>query len=404
MTQSAPKRYAHALIRHFVIFALFLPAFYSGYQNEYYQDLFITNIISVLFILTIWGKWTINLKRNLDCIIGITAGIVLYIIANQYIFRQYSEYYFWKNYVPNVVIAFVLFLTLLSIKDYMCIFTDKFLRFTIGAILLTNLIAIAFRLQGYSRIRFMNLTCEKYPVNPDFDHYSWLYYDYSEYALILLVCMAFFMVYRSLFKKVWIYALSQLVLLVGLCLTKSSTFLLAAGIMFGCDFVHFLLKRFRVKRKYVLCSLPVALILGCVLLAVLFTQVESFHTKYLIWKGNWQVILDNPPGLSSSFGALLYDIENVALQQNQAHNVFLNHMLRYSLPVGLVYTLMYAIIVVCSFIRHPNYRTLGIWGALLLTMNMEYSLQTMNLPFMLFMIYCLFFRTNVAEKERGESN
>ena len=401
MTESAPKRYAHALIRHLMVFGLFLPAYYSGYQNEYYHDIFLTNIIAILFIVTIFSKWTLDLKHNLDCIIGIGAGIVLYNIANQYNFKQYEGYYFWKNYVPNVTIAFLFFLTLLLIKDYQKIITDKFIRFAIGTIVLNNLLAIVFRLQGYSRIRIMNLTHEKYPVNPTFDHYSWLYFDYSEYAFILLLCMAFLIVYKPLFKNIWLYSLSQVILLVALYLTKSSTFLLAAGILFGCELIHYLLNRFHIARKYILYSLPVALLLGCVVLLVLFTQVDSFHMKYLIWKGNWKVILDNPPGLSSAFGALLYDIENVPLQQNQAHNVFLNHMLRYSLPVGLVYTLLFAVIVVCSFIRHPNYRTLGIWGALLLTLNMEYSLQELHLPFVLFMLYCIFFRTDKRKSEHS---
>lgn len=400
MTQSAPKRYAHTLIKHFIIIALFMPAFFSKYGNAYYQDLFLTGIIAFLVAINIFSKWTLNFKRNLGCVIGLTVCLILYNAVSFYNYSHHTDLLYWKSYQLNVSVAFVFFIALLTARDHQSIVTDKVIKLAIYTIILNNLVGFYFRAQGYSSIHMTNLTYTKNPLNPTTNNaFSWLYYDASEYALILLLCMAFFMVYKDHFRNIWTYILSQVILLIGLCLTKSGTFLLAAAILFGCQLVHYLLTRFQVKQKYILLSLPIVLVLGGIIFYYLFTHVDSFITKYHIWKGNWELLMTDTQGLRTAFGPLKYEVENVSIPLNQAHNVFLNHMLRYSLPVGTLYTIMFLIIIICSFVRNPNYLSLGIWIALLIPMNMDYALQTLNLPFMLFMIYCIFFRKDAKKGE-----
>ena len=107
------------------------------------------------------------------------------------------------------------------------------------------------------------------------------------------------------------------------------------------------------------------------------------------------MLLEDPVGLGTTFGPLKYYVSNVDTPINQAHNIFLNHMLRYSLPVGILYAAMFLIIIVFSIVRKPNYLTVGLWIGLLIPMNMDYSLQTLNLPLALFMIYCIFFHRDL---------
>ena len=104
------------------------------------------------------------------------------------------------------------------------------------------------------------------------------------------------------------------------------------------------------------------------------------------------MLLKDPFGLGTSFGPTIYYVEGVIQPLNQAHNVFLNHMLRHSLQVGVLFTILFLVIILCSLLHRPTYQSIGIWTALLIPLNMNYSLHTVHLPFTLFMIYCIFFR------------
>ena len=97
MKQAAPKRYAHAYIRHFIIFSLFFPMFYSFFRHDYYQDVFPANIIALLFIINIVHKWTFDFRRNKYCVIALSVGLVLYNALSFYNYHRYTDVYFWKT-------------------------------------------------------------------------------------------------------------------------------------------------------------------------------------------------------------------------------------------------------------------------------------------------------------------
>ena len=391
MNDTSPKRYAHALIRHFIIFSLFLPAFYSEYNNAFYQDIFLSNILAAFFVINILMHWKLDFRQNTVCTILLTLTLLLYNTASIMNYHLNKDLVSWKSYQVNVTIAFLFFLVLLLLKDSLCIVSDNVIRLIIRVCLLHNLTGFIFRFLGYSRIQMMNLEFEMFEINPANKYFSWLYLEASEYALLLLLEIAFFIVYKKHFKNMATYVLSQGVLIIGLFLTKSTTFLLAAAIMLGCQLIQYLIEHYKVSKKYVSLSIPLFTVLGIAFFWILFARIDTFHTKFLIWKGHWNMLLEDPVGLGTTFGPLKYYVPNVDTPINQAHNIFLNHMLRYSLPVGIFYTAMFLIIIVFSILKKPNYLTVGLWIGLLIPMNMNYSLQTLNLPLALFMIYCIFF-------------
>lgn len=393
MKETSPSRYAHALIRHFIIFSLFIPAFYSQYNNAYYQDIFLGNILATFFMVNILMYWKLDFRQNTLCTILLTLTLLLYNTASFLNYHMNKGLVFWKAYQVNVTIAFLFFLVLLLLKDRYCIISDKLIRLTIRVCLLHNLTGFVFRVLGYCQVQMMNMEFEIFEIDSANKYFSWLYLEASEYALLLLLELAFFIVYRKYFKNMLTYVLSQIILIIGLFLTKSTTFLLAAAIMFGCWLIQYLIEHYKVPKKYVILSIPIFTVSGIAFSWILFAKVDTFHAKFLIWKGHWNMLLEDPLGLRTAFGPLKYYVPNVDTPVNQAHNIFLNHMLRYSLPVGLIYTAMFMIIIVFSFVKKPNYLTAGLWIGLLIPMNMNYSLQTLNLPLALFMIYCIFFHT-----------
>ena len=78
MKETSPSRYAHALIRHFIIFSLFIPAFYSQYNNAYYQDIFLGNILATFFMVNILMYWKLDFRQNTLCTILLTLTLLLY--------------------------------------------------------------------------------------------------------------------------------------------------------------------------------------------------------------------------------------------------------------------------------------------------------------------------------------
>lgn len=401
MFQSAPKRYVHSLIRHFVIVSLFFPTFYSHFKHEYYQDVFLANIIVFIFIVIIFSRWPLNLYRNKWLVISLSLLLLLYNVFSIYNYIHYKDVYFWKSYQINITIAFLFFLSLLVVKDHLAIVNNKVIKITIYAIIIQNLIGFYFRIIGCCKFFMMNFYYNKQPINYANSYFSWLYYDASEYALILLLCMSFFIVYKEYFSNIYTYLCGLGILVIGLLLTESTTFYLAGILLLGFEFINFLILKYNVSKKCLHISYLIMCLISIVFALLLFTYTDSFHTKYLIWKGNWELLLKDPLGLRTAFGPLTYTVPYVDIALNQGHNVFLNHMLRYSLPVGIIYTMMFLVIIVFSIIKKPGYRTIGIWIALLVPLNMDYALQTLHLPFVLYMIYCIFFRVEMPGENGG---
>ena len=392
MNIPAPKRYANAMIIHFILAALFLPTYWTEYWHYCYQDYILTNVIGALITINIFLHWKFDLKPNILPAALLSLGVIAYNITSFYIYYANPDRFFWKKDHLNVTLAFLFFIALLVMKDARSLITDKVIRWTIRGIIVTNLLAIILRLFGYSHVQMMCFHFWKVPYDSEVNNFlGWFCRDASEYAFLLLLFMSFFIVYKDLFINKWTYLISQLLLLICLSLTNSTTFLLAAGILFACQIAHSLIHKKQIPQKYVWISFPCITLLLAGGFTVLFNKVHTFSQKSLILKGNWRMIKDDPMGLGTTFGVLSYYVDGVKGAIDQAHNVFLNHMLRHSLPVGIIFTLMFAVIIVCAFLHKPTYQTYGIWTALLILLNMNYSLQTVHLPLTLFLIYCIFF-------------
>lgn len=397
MNTSAPKRYAHSLIRHFIIIALFFPVFYTGYKHVYYQDVPLTGILAILIIINILHKWPLNFRRNGITALALIITLIIYNIAAYVNYRKF-ELVFWKTEPINVTIAFLFFITLLILRDYGTVISDKVIRLNIGAILVHNIAGIVFRICGGGRFYMYHLTYEYFTFEEMSNTFSWMYYDPSEYALVLLLSMALFMVYQKLFPKRYLYYISQGILVVCMLLTNVSIYYIATIILLAGDLLCYLIKRFSIPSKIVGYSYPVAFV-GCGVFAmVLYRVIGSLQHKLLIWKGTWDYLQDTPQGLYITFSFLTYEVPGVDVPILHAHNTFLNHMLRHSLWTGIFFLILFLILWVAAFVKKPNYRSLCILFALLFPITMDYGLQTLHLPLVLFLMYCIFFRPETDRK------
>lgn len=396
MNTSPRKRYGAALIRHFILISLFFPAFYTKFQHVYYQDLSFMTIIALMLTCHILFKCRLDLGKHKYHVPVLAAVLTLYMVTAILNFKRYP-YMYWRTEAFNILIAVAFFLSLLLVRKEHDIVSDGFIRFAMVAMTIHNMAAILFRLTGGSKFYMQTFYYEFTKISETNRTFSWLYYDASEYALILLLTIAFFMTYKGMFKNPYLYWGAQAISILCLLLTNVSIYYLAVVLLFGGDILHSFLQKKELLQRFLPFSYPVITLLfgGCIYL--LTRTVETFRTKALIWQGTWDFLKETPEGLYVGFGVLSYPVPGLETPVIQAQNTFLNHMLRHSLGTGLVYTLLIATILILAFLKKPNLRSLCILLAILLPITLDFSLQTLHLPYVLFLLYTIFYR-------KGEKN
>jgi len=393
---SPRKRYAAALIRHFIWISLFFPAFYTKFQHVYYQDLSFMTIIALMMTVHIFSKFRLDLRKHKYTVLSVAAVLILYLVTAILNFKRYPVMYWWTEPF-NILIAVAFFLSLLVVRKEHDIVSDSVIRFAMVAMTIHNIAAIIFRLFGGSKFYMQTFYYEFTKISETNRTFSWLYYDASEYALILLLTMAFFMTYKGMFKNAYLYWGAQFLCIICMLMTNVNIYYLATALLFGADFLHRFLQKKEHLQRYLPYSYPVITLLFAGGIYLLTRTVDAFRTKALIWHGAWDLLKEAPEGLYVGFGVLSFPVPGLDTPVIQAQNTFLNHMLRHSLGTGLVYTLLIATILVLTFLKKPGIRSLGILLAILLPITLDFGLQTLHLPYVLFLLYAIFYR-------KGEMN
>ena len=72
---------------------------------------------------------------------------------------------------------------------------------------------------------------------------------------------------------------------------------------------------------------------------------------------------------------------------NNAHNVFLNAVLRFSILSGICFTVLFLGIVIFTVVKSRSWLVAGMWMALLLLLNMDYSLMSLQMALLFFVVY-----------------
>lgn len=391
MTTTPQKQYGAALIRHFIIIALFFPAFYTKYQHVYYQDLSFMTIIALMLTVHILFKCRLDFHKNKYTVILIAATLLFYLVTAMINYRRYPVV-FWRTEPFNILIAVGFFLSLLLVRKDKDIVPDGFIRFAMGALVANNIPAILYRISGGSKFYMQTFYYEATRISETNKTFSWLYYDASEYALILLLTIAFFITYKKMFKNPYLYCGAQGLFLLCLVLTRVNTYFLAALLLFGGDILQEILRKHKQLQKYFPFTYPVLTLLFGGGIFLLTRLVGSFRTKALIWQSAWDFLQTTPEGFYTGFGGMTLEVPGLNLPVVQAQNTFLNHMLRHSIGTGLVFTLLIMTILVLAFLKKPNYRSLCILFSISLPILLDFGLQTLHLPLVLFFIYCIFFR------------
>lgn len=379
------------ILRAAFVFMLLFPAFYSPYtdvyQSAYYAGFSWAYFLLVLYMLLqlVWNRGKL---ARLHAAAAVYFGVLLlYNVLSLYFNHKYLHWY-WEQI--NNTVAFLFMAALLGFQIRLDEGKHDNIRFLMRCIVISNVGSIVYYLLGYTNLLICNNQFIFFELPSNFyetRHY-WIYSHKSEYALMLVAFMALFTAYRKKFKNMLTFLLSMAVLLFCLYLTHSWTgiagvFLIILGGVL--DQVNW--KEFRPRKWHFAAAAVFLAAGGAVAWEVLSERnIMTLGDRVPIWKAVWQVILDHPEGWGMRFGTSMIQTET-GLLVNNAHNVFLNQMLRFSIPVGICFILLFLGLVVYTLVKSRSFLMAGTWLALLLLLDMDYSMMSLQMALLFLIVY-----------------
>lgn len=211
--------------------------------------------------------------------------------------------------------------------------------------------------------------------------------------MMLVAFIALFVAFREKFKNRYTYAASLAVLLICLCLTHSWT-----GIVGGLlvlvgnilDKVNW--RKFLREKKYWGIAIVLFLLFGMAAYMILKERnISTLGSRTIIWADSLKVIRRYPEGWGMRFGQSAVGVIGGGYYYNNAHNLFLNQILRFSVPVGICFTILFLGIVIYSLVKAKSFLAAAMWVALFLLMTMDYSLMSLQMALLFLIVYLVCF-------------
>lgn len=394
---------ASIVLKILLLVALFCPAsttLAGSKHPQYYQEFLLVNLVAVVFLLfysiaaVCRRRWN---RDNLVFCIKFLFVLCMYVLF--YCLMMDSIQWKWQGI--NCVISFGFFLLLMAGKNQEWFDRHHIIEFANRSIVISNLIGIIVYLQGYASVYWYNFKFQLMLPQAFYGEkrFEWIYYHKSQYAFMLLLSLAFILVYRKKFINKITFGCSLAVLVAGLYISHVNTAIVGGGLILGSFCVDQFVKNFRkIKRwiKVVVIPLFGAGVIGACIIAFQKIAAErsvlTLGYRTYIWQSAVDLILKRPEGLGPRFTFKKLPLEGLGMTTtNNGHNVFLNELLRLSIPVGICFILFFVLILVYSLEKKFSFFTLGIWAALLMSMMMDYAVMNSGWTLMVFFFYTIFF-------------
>lgn len=388
-------------IKLFILFSLLFPAFYSPY-TDVYQSAYYGGFSWAYFFLVLYMATQIfrQEKRNWKRWIPYLAVLAVYNLLSLYFNYKYLH---WYGEQINNSIAFLFLLVLVGSKAKLDEGEQDNIRFLIHCIVLSNVASIVYFFLGYTKLLICNNQFVFFQLPEDFyetRHY-WLYSHKSEYALMLVAFTALFVSFREKFKNRITYLLSLAVLLICLYMTHSWSGMIGILLIFlGALLDGMNEKGFHWKKQYFVVGGILFFVIGAVGYKILLERdIMSLGGRMQIWSAALGIIRKHPEGWGMRFGESAIQVAEGWLVNN-GHNLFLNAMLRFSVPVGLCFSILFLGIVLYSLVKAKSFLAVGMWIALLILLNMDYSLMSLQMALLFLIVYLVcFYKRKVKNVE-----
>lgn len=376
----------------FVLMLLF-PAFYSPrtdiYELSYYEGFSWAYCLLALYLILqlLW-----NGKKLLHVTLSGAGYIVLLLLYNGLSLYYNHTYLQWYWEQINNTTAFLFLGILIGFQVKLDGRKHDNIRFLIHCIVLSNVASILYYLMGYSQYLICNnqFIFDKLPEGYYEARHYWIYSHKSEYAMMLTAFLAFFLAYRKKFRNRVTFCASLAVLLICLVLTHSWTGIAGGVLVLGgalMDLIDW--RKFRLRLWHLGTVGILVFVGGGVAYGVLKERdLTTLGLRIPIWKTALKTIKEYPQGWGTRFGpSKMWVTEYFGV--NNAHNVFLNQILRFSIPVGICFILLFLAIVIYTLVKGRSFLMLCTWLALLIIMSMDYSLMSLQMALLFLLVYLI---------------
>ncbi len=390
------------ILKILLVIALFVPistTMEGSDHPQYYQEFLLVNAAAVIF-LVLYVLATILQKRwnkgNLVFCIKFFVALCGY----QFFYWLMQDSIQWKWEGLNCLVSFGFFLLLMCGRNEEWFEKHHVIQFANRSIVISNLIGILVYLKGYASVYWYDFKLQL--MDPrDFygeKRFEWIYYHKSQYAFMLLLSLAFILVYRKKFINKITFAASVVIIAVCLYISHVNTAIVGGGLMLICFCMDRFIKNFSKIKLWIKVVVIPVFSLGVIGAAALAFQkiaaersILTLGSRTLIWQSVIELILKRPEGIGNRFAAKQISLPEIGGVVNNGHNVFLNEILRFSIPVGIFFIIFFVLIIVYSLEKKFSLFTLGIWGALLMSMCMDYAVMNSGWTLMVFFFYTIFF-------------
>lgn len=390
--ESFPAFGLSLLFKILIATAVLYPAYSVEANNTNYIRLVLPNILIVItlawHLLFCPGQYKVG---RIDRIFSIVCMVtlILYNAVCYYFNGLYGQWY-WDQVNYTIDILFFLFLCLhgRELKQ------AELLRF-LWCVTVISTLCCFFMFHKYG-LQSVNIRWDAASRNGQVEIFgircSWLFPHKSQYALVLLMSIFLVLRHRKAFSHRWISWGSFLLLLYGLyiCDTMSAFGGLMLGI--GGMFLDYLLKKGLQSNKYTLIGGGLLAAAGAGLLFLISRQrrLGSLGERIPIWTESIRNILENPAGIGQRFGSHFGMQVTDTLAVDNCHNVFLNHALRYSIPAGILFMLLFLLIAAYTIYIRRSFFALGSWLGILILVNMDQALNPVQFAYFLLLVFFLY--------------
>lgn len=395
---------ARLLLILFVISATILPVLTTDSNQPeldgYYSKFILHNAIALVFMVVMLIRGLLRKKFKKNFIAGVCLLMIAFIAYNVLYYLNMDVIQFpWGQYNTAISLGLLIVLMLTETQDIF--WDDRLIKIFIAIIIITNLIGLYVYHQGYISMHMYNLKLYLHPIelaNFYERRFNWIYFYKCQYSCILLLFVGFFVTHKDKFLNKIVYLLCLAFLFVCLYVAHTNTSTICAAMIVAADCVDEYLK----SRKFIVAKIVSLVVAAGVALKFGLKyfmnwlsgerDVSTLGSRVPIWKAGIQKIKENPQGLGNNFAVNReYWLHLDMFNTNNCHNIFLNEMLRYSIPVGCSYIGFFALTCIYSLIKKFSFCRLAIWIAFFVAVSMDYSVQTPELSMVMLMFYCIFF-------------
>lgn len=382
------EQWEEVLMKAFIFTTLFFPLYYSKPQQQpyFYPEISLPYCILTLYLIVVILKRPKLQQKKFGLLFG--GLLLIYNVVFLYYNHKYQHWY-WEQI--NNTIAFLFFLSLCIRTGSTDLKIKRIIPFLLGCVLISNALGIVCYLFGYTQAFFCNgVQLLRLPEDFYEERFSWIYSHKSEYGLMLAGFFALVLRYRQTFRSKITFAGGLLILAVALWFTHSWTSVGAcAVVVFGAVLDAIPWKQFKLRWFHV-AGAGAALAAGALLAKKILGErdLSSLGSRLPIWKQFAGIISRHPEGIGVEFNHYFIKVTDT-WAVNNFHNVFLNVIFRFSVPVGILFILLVLFVIGYSLWKAKSFLSVGTWIALLMILNMDYSLLNYEIAMFLFLIYMI---------------